>query len=133
MGRLHLYLPFEFVALHSLSGFEKPHPHLWRFEAEMTGPPIDGRIVDLYTLGQGVSALSKKFQDSYLNENAELSTETRAFPTCETLAENFYRIFDQTILPAHRAQNPELKFLSLTVHLCDPDTRHSMGSAKYLP
>ncbi len=128
---LKLYLPFEFVASHSLSGFEKPHPHLWKFELEVTGPPVNGKIVDLYKLGELVQVELKSFEGTYLNENPRLPQVARDFPTCESLAQAFYGFFEKQWLQIFRGENPELRILSVKTSLLDVETKNVWGSARF--
>ena len=126
--RTTLIIPFEFVASHSLAEFEKPHPHLWKFEARMTGELLEGRIVDLASLGKSIEDYISPYRDTYLNEAKKLPENAAQFPTCETLGAAFFALFDSEVLLPYRAKNQSLTLLSMKVSLCDLNGV-SMGAA----
>ncbi len=123
-----LVVPFEFIASHSLSGFEEPHPHLWKFEARITGNPVEGRIIDLATLCPAIENFIAPFKNAYLNNSDRLPKDAANFPTSETLSQSFYDFFETQILPPFKKQNPSIQILSIQLSLCDLDGK-SMGGA----
>lgn len=114
-----LLVHFDFEASHSLDTREEPHPHLWKTVLTFTGEPVKGRIIDFPTLETAVRDDLASLPDSYLNENADLLPEGRAFPTCETLgASIFTRVRERTVARL-RTENPSFTLLSVQVELCE--------------
>lgn len=117
--RTKLLVYFDFEASHSLDVREEPHPHLWKTVLTFTGEPIKGRIIDFPELETAVHSELASLPGSYLNENADLLPEGRAFPTCETLgASIFTRVRERTVARL-RSVSPTLTLLSVQVQLCE--------------
>lgn len=121
--RTTLIIRHQITASHSLEGNEKPHPHLWKIEARISGEPVRGRIIDLPELEKALIADTEVLEGVYLNECQEVDEATRGFPTCESLGASLLRSWDQRVLPRFRAGNPSLRIASVQVTLCDPDGR----------
>lgn len=119
--RTKLLLYFDFEASHSLDVREEPHPHLWKTVLTFTGEPVKGRIVDFPSLENAVKADLGSLPGCYLNENADLLPEGRAFPTCESLGASIFTILRERTLPRFRDENPTLELLSVQVTLCEGD------------
>jgi 6-pyruvoyl-tetrahydropterin synthase len=114
-----LLLYFDFIASHSLDVREEPHPHLWKTVLVFTGEPVKGRIIDFPSLEAAMMKDLDSLPDSYLNENADLLPDARAFPTCETLAASIYTIVREKTVVQFRVENPTLTLLSVQVTLCE--------------
>ena len=119
--RTELLLKFEMIASHSLSGYEKPHPHIWKIQAGLVGEPIAGRIVDLPTLRTAFEAVLGTLKGTYLNENQNLEGPAREFPTCETLGESLYEKFEGVLAGTFRAANASIRLSFVQVALCEMD------------
>ena len=100
-------VPFEFYASHSLSVREKPHNHYWTLKLFVRGTPKDGMVIDILKLRQLTDPYVENLADTYLNENAVLTEEQAACPTCEMLAAYFYTHVSQAIEALNA--NAELK------------------------
>jgi|GEM_PF-812403 len=118
------------VALHSLKGFEEPHPHRFEFEFTLEGEPIEGRVVDFPVFEKSVQELMKPFHGKYLNDSALLSEDARRFPTSETLSRYFGEEFRLKILPILAASNPSVRLSAVSVTLRRPEGQ-DFGTAKF--
>jgi 6-pyruvoyl-tetrahydropterin synthase len=114
-------LYFDFEASHSLDVREEPHPHLWKTVLTFTGEPVKGRIIDFPALESAMRSDLASLPGCYLNENEDLTTEARAFPTCETLGASIFTRVRERTLGRLRAENPTLELLSVQVTLCEGD------------
>jgi 6-pyruvoyl-tetrahydropterin synthase len=114
-----LLVYFDFEASHSLDVREEPHLHLWKTVLTFTGEPVKGRIIDFPSLESAIHVDLKTLPNSYLNENADLLPEGRAFPTCETLGASIYTILREKTVARFRAENPTITVVSVQVQLCE--------------
>ena len=126
-----LLVYFDFEASHSLDTREVPHPHLWKTILTFTGEPVKGRIIDFPLLESAVKRELTNLPHSYLNENADLLPEGRAFPTCETLGASIFTLIREKTIPGFRTENETLKLLSVQVQLCEGE--RVFGSAVVEP
>ncbi len=114
-----LLLQFQFEASHSLSGYETPHPHLWKIKVAIEGKPIQGRIIDLVVLRNRIQQLMDSLDQTDLNDCNGVSAQVNEFPTCETLAPFFYdkiqEILEKNFLPF----SPSVRLTCVEVGLCD--------------
>lgn len=117
--RTKLLVYFDFEAAHSLDVREEPHSHEWKTILTFTGEPVKGRIVDFPALESAVHRDLASLPKSYLNENADLLSEARAFPTCETLGASIFTILREKTVARFRDENPTLTVLSVQVQLCE--------------
>ncbi|MBS1963289.1 MAG: 6-carboxytetrahydropterin synthase [Bdellovibrionales bacterium] len=117
--RTKLLVHFDFEASHSLDTREAPHPHLWKTVLTFTGEPTKGRIIDFPTLESAVHSDLASLPNSYLNENADLLPEGRAFPTCETLGASMFTVVREKTVTRLRTENSTLTLLSVQVQLCE--------------
>jgi 6-pyruvoyl-tetrahydropterin synthase len=124
-----LILNFEFIASHSLSIREQPHNHLWRVQAVMAGEPVNGMVLNMVTVREQFSQALQPLANSHLNDNSCLSLETRATPTCETLAAYFFQTFGEILQQSFLAQNPTVQLDAIEVELYEPNGQE-WGSAR---
>lgn len=117
--RTKVLVYFDFEASHSLDVREEPHPHLWRTILAFTGEPVRGRIVDFPALEAAAHSDLRSLPGSYLNGNADILPEARAFPTCETLGASIFTILREKTVARFRAESPTLTLLSVQVQLCE--------------
>ncbi len=117
--KTELIVKFQFVASHSLAGYEVPHPHLWNLEIVLSGTPRNGKIIDIIEFREKVKGLVSQLESQYLNDCAAVSPEVREFPTCETLCTYFQKAISQLISSAWIQENPSLKLSSILVALCE--------------
>jgi 6-pyruvoyl-tetrahydropterin synthase len=117
--RTKLLLYFDFEASHSLDVREEPHSHQWRTILTFTGEPVKGRIIDFPALESAIYADLASLPNSYLNENADLLADARAFPTSESLGASIFTILREHTVARFRAENPTLTLLSVQVQLCE--------------
>ena len=125
--RTKLLVYFDFEASHSLDVREEPHPHLWKTILTFTGEPVRGRIIDFPALESAIRDDLRSLPNSYLNENADLLPEGRAFPTCESVGASIYTILRERTVAKFRSENPTLIVLSVQVELCEG--AHVFGAA----
>ena len=116
-----LLLKFEFLASHSLSVREEPHPHLWRMEVVLSGEPREGMIVNLPEVRTTFETVVASLSQTFLNENPLLDASAKATPTCETLSAYFFRRFEDVLHRQFLLRNPTLKLKSVQVAICEPD------------
>ncbi len=95
--RMELFLKFRLAATHSLEEREEPHAHIWRIEVGLTGPVEEGRVISMPALHAILDPEVRKLQGTFLNKNILLDEASRAFPTCECLAEYFEKAFDRAL------------------------------------
>ncbi len=124
-----LLLKFEFLASHSLSVREEPHPHLWRMEVVLSGEPRDGMIVNLPEVRTAFETVVASLSNTFLNENPLLDASAKATPTCETLCAYFFRRFEDVLHRQFLLKNPTIKLKSVQVAICEPDG-FEWGAAK---
>jgi len=124
-----LLLKFEFLASHSLSVREEPHPHLWRMEVVLSGEPREGMIVNLPEVRTAFETVVASLSNTFLNENPLLDASAKATPTCETLCAYFFRRFEDVLHRQFLLKNPTLKLKSVQVAICEPDG-FEWGAAK---
>jgi 6-pyruvoyl-tetrahydropterin synthase len=124
-----LLLKFEFLASHSLSVREEPHPHLWRMEVVLSGEPRDGMIVNLPEVRTAFETVVASLSQTFLNENPLLDASAKATPTCETLCAYFFRRFEDVLHRQFLLKNPTIKLKSVQVAICEPDG-FEWGAAK---
>lgn len=124
-----LRLKYEFTASHSLEGYEEPHSHLWRIEAELTGLPQSGKIIDLVELRTAWDLEVQKLSSTYLNNNEVLDLDSRRAPTCETLGSYLFHAFGQVLESQFLSRNSSLRMVSVVVALCGTDDME-MGAAR---
>lgn len=117
--RTKLLLYFDFEASHSLDVREAPHPHLWKTILTFSGEPVRGRIVDFPTLESAVRNALASLPGSYLNENADLLADARAFPTSESLGASIYTRIRENVISQFRGEAPTLCIHSVQVTLCE--------------
>jgi 6-pyruvoyl-tetrahydropterin synthase len=115
--KTELILKFEWRASHSLSRYEKEHPHLWELRFAISGDPQkDGMIVDLVTVRTFVDALIAPLREIFLNHASPLTgDEAQLNPTCETLSSYFLGQLDRKLLSELRRGNPTIRFTWLEV------------------
>lgn len=128
---MELLLKFEFLASHSLSVREIPHPHLWRLEVVLLGEPREGMIVNLPEVRTAFEMIIALLSQTFLNENPLLDASAKASPTCETLCAYFFRQFEERLNCQFLSQNPTLKLKSVQVAICEPDG-FEWGAARLL-
>ncbi len=116
-----LLLKFEFLASHSLSVREEPHPHLWRMEVVLSGEPRDGMIVNLPEVRTAFETVVASLSHTFLNENPLLDASAKAAPTCETLSAYFFRRFENVLNRQFLLRNPTLNLKSVQVAICESD------------
>lgn len=116
-----LVVKTQLIALHSLSDNEKPHPHRFQIVTEVTGRPVQGRIIDLPSFERKLLSILEPLQNQYLNESETVDASVREFPTCETLGAFLFARIDQDGLAGFRAVNPSLELVSVSVTLFDLD------------
>lgn len=126
-----LILKFKLTASHSLSGYETPHPHLWKIEVIISGEPKDGKILDLVQLRQSIENILDRLSSVYLNEAMEVSEEVRRSPTCETLSQYFWDCIEQMLKRDYLHLNPSIHLDSILVAICDLD-RNELGAVRVL-
>jgi 6-pyruvoyl-tetrahydropterin synthase len=124
-----LLLKFEFLASHSLSVREEPHPHLWRMEVVLSGEPREGMIVNLPEVRTAFETVVASLSNTFLNKNPLLDASAKATPTCETLSAYFFRRFEDVLHRQFLLCNPTLKLKSVQVAICEPDG-FEWGAAK---
>jgi 6-pyruvoyl-tetrahydropterin synthase len=124
-----LLLKFEFLASHSLSVREEPHPHLWRMEVVLSGEPREGMIVNLPEVRTAFETVVASLSQTFLNENPLLDASAKATPTCETLCAYFFRRFEDVLHRQFLLKNPTIKLKSVQVAICEPDG-FEWGAAK---
>ncbi len=124
-----LLLKFEFLASHSLSVREQPHPHLWRMEVVLSGEPREGMIVNLPEVRTAFEAVVASLSQTFLNENPLLDASAKATPTCETLSAYFFHRFEDVLHCQFLVKNPTVKLKSVQVAICEPDG-FEWGAAK---
>jgi len=124
-----LLLKFEFLASHSLSVREEPHPHLWRMEVVLSGEPQEGMIVNLPEVRTAFETVVASLSQTFLNENPLLDASAKATPTCETLCAYFFRRFEDVLHRQFLLKNPTIKLKSVQVAICEPDG-FEWGAAK---
>jgi 6-pyruvoyl-tetrahydropterin synthase len=124
-----LLLKFEFLASHSLSVREEPHPHLWRMEVVLSGEPREGMIVNLPEVRTAFETVVASLSNTFLNENPLLDASAKATPTCETLCAYFFRRFEDVLHRQFLLKNPTIKLKSVQVAICEPDG-FEWGAAK---
>jgi 6-pyruvoyl-tetrahydropterin synthase len=124
-----LLLKFEFLASHSLSVREEPHPHLWRMEVVLSGEPREGMIVNLPEVRTTFETVVASLSNTFLNENPLLDASAKATPTCETLCAYFFRRFEDVLHRQFLLKNPTIKLKSVQVAICEPDG-FEWGAAK---
>jgi len=117
--RTRLLVYFDFEASHSLDTREVPHPHLWKTVLTFTGEPIKGRIIDFPELESSIQDDLRSLPGSYLNENRDVLSECRDFPTCETLGTSIFTLVREKTIARLRTKNPTLTILSVQVQLCE--------------
>ena len=115
-SRISIAVCSELKAMHSLSGFEVPHVHVWeislRFDAEF---PIPGdRVFDLPVLQSGLNQVLSNLENTFLNETLGMS------PTSENLCWWIWREWQK--------RNPSHPLVSVEATLRDPSGR-VMGKA----
>ncbi len=116
-----LIVKFQFIASHSLEGYETPHPHRWQLEVVVSGVPKNGKIIDMFKFRDQIQELIQPLESQYLNDCPLVSPEIREFPTCETLCNFFQHEMSQRILMSYTKENPSLRLSSITVALCEMD------------
>lgn len=116
-----LILKFEFVASHSLLGYEVPHPHIWKLETVISGKPIAGKILDIMALRELFQGALTAVAGSYLNENPAAGAAVMEVPTCETLCEYFFSKFNSILKADFIKGNPTVQLSSVTVGICGMD------------
>lgn len=120
--RLELIVNHALFASHSLAGNDHPHSHLWKIELGLTGAPVQGKIIDLPTVEGAIKESLQIFDNVYLNDCMELDSESRSFPTCETLCMAWAKRLDARVFDRFReTANPTLRLLRIRVTLCEPD------------
>ena len=119
--KFQLSLKFLFEASHSLSGYEKPHAHLWRLEFSLAGDPVNQMIVDLVKVREQVEELLRPLKGRYLNDNPHVNDAVRSSPTCETLSPYFYQRIQTEIIPNFLTKHPTLNLSSLTIGIGELD------------
>lgn len=124
-----LILNFELIASHSLSQRETPHNHLWRIQAVIAGTPIEGMILNMVTVRSRFSQALLLLANTHLNDNPHLPAQTRATPTCETLAAYFFAAFGEILHLDFQQQNPTVRLAAIEVELYEPNGQE-WGSAR---
>jgi 6-pyruvoyl-tetrahydropterin synthase len=125
-----LVLKFSFEASHSLSGYETPHPHIWKIEIAVKGEPIQGKILDIVQLRSGIQKIIEPLASTYLNSNLFVSPEVREFPTCETLSNYFaYQMRSLIDKPEYISQNSSVRLSCVQVAICEMDMTE-MGATR---
>jgi hypothetical protein len=119
--KIELIVKFQFVASHSLQGYEPPHPHRWNLEIALTGTPENGKIIDLIEFRERVKEMISPLESQYLNDCKSVTPEVREFPTCETLCSFFQDQIHQQILNHWAKINPSLRLSSILVAICEVD------------
>ncbi|MBL7714947.1 MAG: 6-carboxytetrahydropterin synthase [Bdellovibrionales bacterium] len=126
-----LLVKVDLMASHSLAGNEVPHPHRFRIVVEVTGHPVEGRIIDLPSFESAVVDRVRPLQNQYLNESETVDSSVRAFPTCETIAAFLFPRVDQDVLSRFRNLNPSLRLTSVSVTLFDLDSPDGRPGKEY--
>lgn len=124
-----LILNFEFIASHALSVREEPHNHLWRVQAVMVGEPVNGMVLNMVTVREQFSTALQPLANRHLNDNELLPSETRATPTCETLAAYFFTAFGSILKAQFQKDNPTVQLDAIEVELYEPNGKE-WGSAR---
>ncbi|MDW8465088.1 MAG: 6-carboxytetrahydropterin synthase [Chloroherpetonaceae bacterium] len=119
--RTELCMKFKFIASHSLTVREEPHPHLWRVDVSISGEPQNGMIVNLQQIRSAFNAILLPLHNTFLNENAALPAVAQAAPTCETLSDYLFSAFDACLQAEFLPHNPTLQLASVEVAICEPD------------
>jgi 6-pyruvoyl-tetrahydropterin synthase len=114
-----LLLKFDFVASHSLSVREDPHPHIWKIEAAISGSPVSGMIINLPEARAAMESIIAPLTNTYLNDAPTLTADAKAAPTCESLGAFFFSEFERLITEKFHAANPTLALKSIQVTLCE--------------
>ena len=78
------------TATHSLSEREHPHPHVWRIQVCVSGPLEKGRVLSLPDMKRWLDEILAPIQNTYLNDNLRLDSDTKREPTCENLCVYIY-------------------------------------------
>ncbi len=120
-SKMELLLKFEFIASHSLAGFEIPHPHLWKLEFGVLGEPIEGRIIDIVSFRAKFQEFIHRLEGTYLNDEPAVSFEVRRFPTCETLSLFFGEEVEKILFRDFRPNHPSVRMSFVQVAICDMD------------
>ncbi len=97
---MELFLKLRLNASHSLEEVETPHEHVWRIEAGFSGPVAEGRIVSLPALRARLEPIVDRLRGTHLNSHPELDPDSRAYPTCESLAIYLADKFQRTVREA---------------------------------
>lgn len=109
------------VALHSLEGFEEPHPHRFDYEVTLRGKRTKGKVLDFIRFERALVEYLKPMQGVYLNECKYLGDDARNFPTCENLACDFADFFNKHHLRALKDHDPSVELASVSVTLRSPE------------
>ena len=117
--KTELILKFVFEASHSLSGYEVPHPHIWKLKIGVLGDPVQGMILNLVELRASVQKTVDRLGGTYLNESTLVDDAVRAFPTCETLSVYFYREVEKILSHEFRPSHPSVRLSFIEMALFD--------------
>ena len=124
-----LILNFEFIASHALSVREEAHSHLWRVQAVMVGEPVNGMVLNMVAVREQFSKALQPLANRHLNDHELLPSETRATPTCETLAAYFFTAFGEILGKEFLSHNPTVQLDAIEVELYEPNGKE-WGSAR---
>ncbi len=116
-----LIAKFQFLASHSLAGYEIPHAHLWRLEITLSGEPKNGKIIDLIAFRENVQELIAPLESQYLNNCSAVTTQVREFPTCETLSVFFHEKIRHLTVHSFSLENPSIYLQSTLIAICAID------------
>ena len=97
----------SFRASHSLTGFEVPHYHLWKVEAEFSAdwPLSSDRLIDLVFLQSTLDRIFSAVEGTHLNSVLPVS------PTSENLTAWIWKRLTQEL--------PDAPLSRVSVSLCD--------------
>lgn len=121
MSHVHLLIPFEFDALHSLPVRPQLHAHRYRIVLEVSGPvdPASGFVLNMELLRKEIDPDIQALQGASLNGHAIFEAEgnagalTSKLPTCELMAQCFAQRYRSVV----DAIAPSAKLAALEVHL----------------
>lgn len=111
--QLELVVNLNLNASHSLEERESPHPHRWEIQVGLRGALKQGRVVSLTWAQEKLGLALKPLQETFLNNNNNLDSETRSNPTCENLAMFLWERFQSEISNWDLPEVPTLSFVQV--------------------
>jgi 6-pyruvoyl-tetrahydropterin synthase len=113
--KLELVVTLTLEATHSLEEREKPHSHRWDIQVGLKGDLERGRVVSLTHAQELLSSILKPLQNTFLNNNDYLDSETRACPTCENIALFLLNRLKEPLNQLNSKNPPALSFIQVGI------------------